>query len=203
MRRLALGLILTTLSVSAGCYFSESEPQAPVAEPTKPIDETATLVEGQEVGERDKARLMAAKDALFTSLSGRLMQAMSSGGPEGAIEICSKEARSLASTVGEQENVRIGRTGVRLRNEQNVAPLWAQGLIEAKTDTPFFGVLSDERKVALLPIKLQSHCLACHGPKEQLAPAVSEQLAQLYPNDQATGFHDGELRGWFWIETLR
>jgi hypothetical protein len=42
----------------------------------------------------------------------------------------------------------------------------------------------------------------CHGPKEQLIPEVKEQLAKLYPEDSATGFSEGELRGWFWVELL-
>jgi hypothetical protein len=34
----------------------------------------------------------------------------------------------------------------------------------------------------------------------QIAPVIAEQLAKLYPDDQATGFLEGELRGWFWVE---
>jgi hypothetical protein len=42
----------------------------------------------------------------------------------------------------------------------------------------------------------------CHGPSESLAPDIKEKLATLYPQDQATGFSEGELRGWFWVESL-
>jgi hypothetical protein len=35
-----------------------------------------------------------------------------------------------------------------------------------------------------------------------LAFDVKEKLATFYPQDQATGFSAGELRGWFWIELL-
>ena len=27
-----------------------------------------------------------------------------------------------------------------------------------------------------------------------------EQLTKFYPNDETTGFKEGELRGWFWID---
>ena len=32
-----------------------------------------------------------------------------------------------------------------------------------------------------------------------LAGEVKNELASLYPNDQATGFKEGDLRGWFWV----
>ncbi len=33
-----------------------------------------------------------------------------------------------------------------------------------------------------------------------LAEGVGERLAELYPDDRATGFAPGELRGWFWMK---
>jgi hypothetical protein len=41
-------------------------------------------------------------------------------------------------------------------------------------------------------------CLVCHG--ETLAPEIAAQIAAQYPEDQATGFADGDLRGVFWVE---
>jgi len=38
-------------------------------------------------------------------------------------------------------------------------------------------------------------CLACHGT--QLSPEISQTLADLYPNDLATGFSEGDIRGAF------
>jgi hypothetical protein len=40
----------------------------------------------------------------------------------------------------------------------------------------------------------------CHGLEDQITPDVKSQLAELYPEDRATGFKEGDLRGWFWIE---
>jgi hypothetical protein len=36
-------------------------------------------------------------------------------------------------------------------------------------------------------------CLQCHG--EALAPEVTQALAARYPDDRATGFREGQLRG--------
>ena len=48
------------------------------------------------------------------------------------------------------------------------------------------------------PIRMKAApCLMCHG--ETLAPAAEQQIRALYPSDQATGFHEGDLRGVFWV----
>jgi hypothetical protein len=38
-------------------------------------------------------------------------------------------------------------------------------------------------------------CLNCHGPGETINPEVRKVLSARYPEDQATGFQDGDLRG--------
>jgi hypothetical protein len=40
----------------------------------------------------------------------------------------------------------------------------------------------------------------CHGTKDEIPEEMHVAIARAYPNDQATGFHIGDLRGWFWIE---
>jgi hypothetical protein len=165
--------------------------------------DSAPLILGDATpSDAEKAKLLAAKEMLFQKLSGRLMEAMSQSGPAGAIKVCQVEAKAIASDVGKEANVSIGRTGVRLRNASNTPPAWAQKLVADKTETPVFAKLSNDHVAALLPIKLQAQCLMCHGPSEQLAPDVKVELAKLYPQDQATGFSEGELRGWFWVESL-
>ncbi len=144
--------------------------------------------------------MLAAKDALSAQLSGRLQETMGSAGPIAAISVCQKEAPKIAKSVSTEHGLQIGRTGVRLRNPENKPPVWAEALIASRTDTPTFATLSNGHVSALLPIKLQAQCLMCHGPNEQIAPNIKAQLAKHYPNDQATGFQDGELRGWFWVE---
>ena len=40
-------------------------------------------------------------------------------------------------------------------------------------------------------------CLTCHG--SSLQPELKAEILRLYPNDQATGFKPGELRGAFTV----
>jgi hypothetical protein len=73
-------------------------------------------------------------------------------------------------------------------------------LVEQRVEEPQFVELDNQATGALLPIHIKVQCVICHGPKEQIADDVKQQLAQQYPDDQATGFNDGDLRGWFWVE---
>ena len=194
----ALGRLggLAVAIVIGGC--SSSEIATTSVENSEPS--SVSVVEGAAPTQYQKDSMLAAKEALFTQLSSRLMEAMNSQGPAAAISVCQQEAPKIASDVSAEHGLQIGRTGVRLRNPNNAAPKWATALTDANKDTPTFATLSNGHAAALLPIKLQAQCLMCHGPKETIAPVIQEQLTKLYPNDQATGFQEGELRGWFWID---
>jgi hypothetical protein len=51
------------------------------------------------------------------------------------------------------------------------------------------------------PIYVQPLCVTCHGAT--LAPDLQAKIDELYPNDQATGYAAGDLRGVFWAELAR
>lgn len=145
-------------------------------------------------------RAAVARDALFNELSTRLLAAMSNGGPAKAIEVCSKLAPKLAKEVGEQHQVSIGRTAVRLRNENNRPPAWAEPLLKDLPTKPVVQDLKNGSTGVLFPILLKVQCRTCHGPDDKIASEIRTELTGLYPNDKATGFQEGDLRGWFWVE---
>lgn len=178
------------------------KPSEPVANQSAAGDDdtTPSIRQGETPTEQQQQTMLAAKEALFTKLSGRLMEAMGSQGPAGAITVCQNEATQIAAEVSDSHDLKIGRTGVRLRNTDNQPPTWAKPLTESKTDTPTFVVLDNGDAAALLPIKMQVQCVMCHGPRDQIAPVIQDQLARSYPNDEAIGFHEGDLRGWFWVQ---
>jgi len=166
------------------------ETAADVAQKSTVLDSKQTPLE----------RAALARDALFNELSTRLLAAMSNGGPAKAIEVCSKLAPKLAKEVGEQHQVSIGRTAVRLRNENNRPPAWAEPLLKDLPTKPVVQDLENGRTGVLFPILLKVQCLTCHGPDDKIAAEIRTELARLYPNDKATGFQEGDLRGWFWME---
>ncbi len=123
-------------------------------------------------------------------------------GPAEAIGACRIEAPDIARSLS-VDGVAVGRTSHRLRNAGNVAPDWAAPLLQGYLDddgdrSPRAVPLADGRFGYVEPITVQPLCLACHG--ESLAPDVRRQIDELYPDDQATGFDVGDLRGIFWVE---
>ena len=63
----------------------------------------------------------------------------------------------------------------------------------------FFAVIDDDQGQKtfryMKAIPTAALCLGCHG--EHLAPEVDAKLKELYPNDAARGFKEGDLRGAF------
>jgi cytochrome c peroxidase len=193
-RETLLTLAAVVALLTTGCQ-PDPQVQPQTSNPSAAEDQrgaAATSGEPQQIA-------IAAKDELFKQLSTRLIAAMSNGGPAAAIEVCSREAPKIAAAVGKEHGVTIGRTSFRLRNPKNAPPEWTKPLIDKRNEQAEFVSLPDGGTGALLPIKLKTQCLACHGPTEQIADDVMAKLTELYPDDQATGFNDGDLRGWFWV----
>jgi hypothetical protein len=142
-----------------------------------------------------RATASAAKDQLMAQLSGRLMEVM-----KAAVRVCSTEAPTLAAEVSKRLGVKIGRTSARLRNSKNTPPEWSRAVVDEGKKAAQFVDLPGGGLGAMFPIVLQDKCETCHGDPEKIDPAVREVLAELYPDDKATGFSTGDLRGWFWVE---
>ncbi|HPM85149.1 MAG TPA: DUF3365 domain-containing protein [Candidatus Anammoximicrobium sp.] len=142
---------------------------------------------------------LAARDAMSGRLLNKLTEVLGASGPVAAIEVCRQQAPQIAAETGQDLGVAIGRTSFRLRNPKNTPPEWARPLVEARPADPQFIALPDGRLGALLPIRLKAECLLCHGPRDQILPDIQTALETNYPEDQATGFQAGDLRGWFWV----
>ncbi|MEZ6064339.1 MAG: DUF3365 domain-containing protein [Planctomycetaceae bacterium] len=163
------------------------------------LDESRAIAVESHLPEHAQSQAIAARDALFTKLSGRLMEVMQADGPAAAISVCSQEAGQIAQQVGKEQGVQIGRTSFQLRNDKNQPPAWARWFVDNHVDATQFINLPEGQTGALLPIRLQAKCLVCHGSKDQIPAMIQTKLQELYPNDHATGFQEGDLRGWFWV----
>ncbi len=134
-----------------------------------------------------------------------LQQALKAGlgeGPEAAINVCKLEAPTIADALS-IDGVRMGRTSQRLRNPANGGPEWVAPILQsyslnAAERQPRTVSIASGRSGYVEPIMVQPICLTCHG--ERLSPAVSSQLRTAYPQDRATGYKVGDLRGVFWVE---
>ncbi len=193
MKKLAVAIaaLVSLLVTTFGCR----QPAQQVDTTWQGVTEDSMTTE--QAAQREKA--LAARDAMFTSLKARLMEVAGSDGPAAAIEVCSKEAPQIAEQISQEHGLTIGRTSFRLRNRDNAPPEWAAQLVADRVAEPTY-LAKGGKLAALLPIRVQSQCLMCHGSDEAIPAAVKEALAQHYPKDQATGFQDGDLRGWFCVE---
>lgn len=190
-----------------GCAKPEDDSATETASPAAPSNEDvgeSVVIESADqltpVQRQQHETALAAKDALMTKLSGRLVEAIQKDGPAAAIDVCKSEAPAIAENVKREFKVDIGRTSFKLRSSMNPSPDWATEFVKARADTPRLVSLPNDALGVFLPIRLQKKCLLCHGPEDQLADDVKSALKLQYPNDQATGFHEDELRGWFWVE---
>ena len=82
---------------------------------------------------------------------------------------------------------------------------WAAPLVARFADRRISGVEGfavdlGTRVGVMRPVAHRAVCSPCHGRDEQLTPPVRSELKKRYPQDRATGFKEGDLRGWLWVE---
>ena len=142
---------------------------------------------------------------LQAALLSELLRRLDGVGPAEALDSCHLAAIPVAQSADRYDGVAVGRTSARLRNPANAPREWASPMVQRYADNPKakvdgFVVDLGDRVGVLRPIREQPICQSCHGPEGTLGPGVRELLARRYPLDQAVGFHEGEIRGWFWAE---
>lgn len=159
---------------------------------------------------QDEAKQVIMK--LAGTLGGELKKAKASGGAEAAIKVCNTKAQDLTQLVADSSDWEISRTSLKLRNPDNAPDTWELNVLEqfegkakqgANLKTLGYSqviVDGDGRKVfrMMKAIPVGDQCLACHGTK--IKPELKERLDTLYPNDRATGFSTGDLRGAFTLK---
>jgi hypothetical protein len=148
----------------------------------------------------------------FANLSGQLQRALAEGGVENAVQYCNLVAYPLVDSLSEVNEATIRRTSLKARNPKN-APDEAERLAlqqyEAKAaageELQSYVELIDPSTVAFYaPILAQPLCLNCHGKiGETLKEEDYAVIKQLYPQDEATGYIAGDLRGMWSIRFKR
>ena len=143
-------------------------------------------------------------------LKAELVKAMQASGPVNAIDVCHIQAPSIATRLSEQYQIDISRTSLKIRNPDNKADVWEREVLLQFEQRKQAGEQIDELEYSeiqqakgetvlryMKAIPTQSICLVCHGAN--INDAVQNQINKLYPDDQATGFNEGDIRGAFTI----
>jgi len=171
----------------------------PVTFPTYPV--SSAPAELQPAIHRGDVILVPLKSAFTTGLT----RAMDVGGIPAALQSCHLDSSAAAYRAAREQNIAAGMTSARLRTPTNRPRAWAEPVVAQYTGRPAAGVdgfvvdLGD--RIGLLrPLVQQSTCSPCHGTPEQLDARVKTELRDRYPADRAVGFHNGEIRGWLWVE---
>ncbi len=173
-----------------------------------PPDTACRLPATVEAAAIERGRAIAGE--AFALLSTNLARALADGGLTNALPYCSEKARPLTESVAAAHQVRLRRISHKPRNPTNVpaagelAILRGFQLTLGRGEPPTPVVRADEAGTVVFysPIVITNPlCLQCHGVVGQdLQPATVETLRRLYPEDQATGFRLGDLRGAWRIE---
>ncbi len=166
-----------------------------------PIHADASDVDERAVQSRQLVKEFAGR------LQGRLKSALEEGGPVNAIGVCKISAPEIAANLS-TDGWRIGRTALKTRNPNNRPDAWEFRMLEAfedrkaagedvKTLEHFEDTQMDGKTVYryMKAIPTGGLCLTCHG--SNLQEDVQQALRQNYPQDQATGFSTGDIRGAF------
>ncbi|MBK9304712.1 MAG: DUF3365 domain-containing protein [bacterium] len=195
---------LAALAAAAGCG-DKAKQAAPAAQ--QPPATTAAA--SDHAAELTACR--TAVDRLGQALRGALQEAIAANGAIGALEVCNIEALPLTKTISTEEGVIIGRTSLRVRNPGNAPDEWEQARLAEFATRKAAGedlgamevweVVDDAAGHKtfryLKAIGTAPMCLQCHG--SELATDVGAAVKKLYPDDAATGFAVGDLRGAFTV----
>ena len=158
----------------------------------------------------DVERAEAAVVAFGGALKSELMSAMKSGGALEAIEICHTRAGEIAMNVSAETGMEVSRVSAKNRNPANAANDWQLKVLRSFdqrkksgeapatltwSETVETGQSTEFRFMKAIPTG--GLCLQCHGTA--ISPEVSARLNQLYPDDKATGYSEGDIRGAFLV----
>lgn len=132
-----------------------------------------------------------------------LQSAMAEGGPTQAIAVCSVQAPAIADQLAAESGWSVRRVSLKPRNSGRAIPdTWERQMLqefdrrqqagEAGATINASAIVDGEfRYLQAQPV--MPLCLTCHG--QNISLEVRNTLAQYYPDDLATGYTAGQIRG--------
>jgi len=193
-------VLLLPVGFFIGCAKPVGEPASQAALPGLPV----------EVEQVARQRGQAIASETFNLLSSNLLAALQSGGVSNALPFCSLAASPLTAGIAEKHGVTLRRISDKPRNPQARADeaerlvlksFEAQLASNINPPPPIVTNLKAGHASFFAPIIMNRMCLQCHGSLGQDIRAENHAIIQrLYPEDQATGFAVGQLRGMWRID---
>jgi hypothetical protein len=195
MSRILVCVVGAALSLS----MASPRAQTPHEWPTYPIKEAPA--ELRPAVQRGDLVIASIQNAVLSELTRELTER----GAGGAILVCHMSATVISTRLAREEGMSAGRTSAHLRTPSNAPRPWAAPIVARYANSPAAGldgfVVDLGTRVGVMrPIAHRRACSPCHGVESQLTPMVRAELKDRYPKDHATGFKEGDLRGWLWVE---
>jgi len=164
-------------------------------QPTKDLQQGEALSEARQVSSE-----------LAEKVRGLLLQEIGRGGFASAVKVCSEMAQQMTLAFNARTGHTVRRVSLKYRNRQNVPDEYERRKLEElellnrkkEMRNEYYEVVEDQGKRYLRylkPLLVLPLCINCHGPKENISTDVRSILVERYPEDRATGFLVGDLRG--------
>lgn len=144
-------------------------------------------------------------------LKPQLQQAIAEGGPGHATAVCADVAPALMDELSASSGWSVRRVSLQPRNMERALPdAWEREVLErfaakqaagAPAQTLNYGREVDDQYRYMQAQGVEPLCLMCHG--SELADPVKQALSEYYPQDSATGYSLGEVRGAISLIDLR
>jgi hypothetical protein len=103
------------------------------------------------------------------------------------------------------DEMKVGRTSHRLRNQENAPPEWTKPYLEkfskakpSEIPKHVLTKIGPHRYGYIEPVFVEPICLNCHG--RGVEKDVQDAIRETYPKDQALNFDVGDFRGLVWLE---
>ncbi len=138
-----------------------------------------------------------------------MQEAVTNEGVAGAIPVCKDLAPQLIRKKREETGWDIRRVSLKTRNAERGTPdAWEATQLadfdrraaagEKPETIETSEIVSTNGRPVLRYMKalpVSEICLSCHGPVDGLDADLRQKLADHYPNDRATGYAKGQIRG--------
>lgn len=168
---------------------------------------SATTVAGED--QQQAAELQAqAKSIVRTfgdQLKPRLKSAIQSGGLVHAINVCAAQAPAIAANLALETGWDVKRVSLQARNKTSATPDDFERKVLEDFDarqkagespaTMEFSAIEDGSFRFMRAQRVDGLCLSCHGTA--IDDGVKKALETYYPQDSATGYSLGQVRGAF------
>ena len=185
----------------------------PTEETEEKTEATETEQEATEAKLSEEESIIKKGDSIsqtvFRALSGELQQKIRETSIGEAISYCSERAIPLTDSIAREYNAEIKRVATRYRNPVNKASPEEEEILEQFEDNlrqdeeikPVVSEFEEYWQYNSPIVMRQSLCLNCHGkPEEDIASEDYIAIQLIYPEDKATGFSKGDLRGMWQIK---